>query len=281
MNIRFTKMLVCGNDYIIADCFAQNLHNAADFAKRVTKSRVGIGGAELITVSPCKEADAQIEAYNPNGNISEYCADGALAAGAYLLLNKITSGNKATIKTQDGIKTVTQNPNNSFSLLVGKAEFAPCKIPLRQRENPLINTMTEIGGGAAYITALRLCGAHCVVINSDVSRLNLPFMAPAYAYNSIFQNGVNVEFIQIVNNTWIKVRPWGHDVGELQGSASSAAAALAAALENKLCTEDIDVKISFAGGDLILHSCPQKGITITGEGKIIFKGEIEEGDSAL
>jgi diaminopimelate epimerase len=76
MEIRFTKMHGCGNDFVFLDCLKTNIDNLEAIVKQLCDRRFGIGADQLLTIHPSKVADFKMEIYNADGSQVEMCGNG-------------------------------------------------------------------------------------------------------------------------------------------------------------------------------------------------------------
>jgi diaminopimelate epimerase len=61
MEIQFTKMHGCGNDFVFLDCLKKNIDGLESVAKQLCDRRFGIGADQLLTIHPSKVADFKME----------------------------------------------------------------------------------------------------------------------------------------------------------------------------------------------------------------------------
>ena len=77
---------------------------------------------------------------------------------------------------------------------------------------------------------------------------------------------------QVAGNSLRNVGKYLHDAGTF-ACGSGACAAVVAAVENGYCEKGTDVTVKVRGGDLIIRYTDD-GVTLTGDTKLIFTGEI-------
>ena len=68
MNIKFTKMHGCGNDYIYINCREQKIDNPAEISSVLSDRRYSIGGDGIILIAPSDCADAKMRIFNKDGS---------------------------------------------------------------------------------------------------------------------------------------------------------------------------------------------------------------------
>ena len=107
MNIKFTKMHGCGNDYIYINCFEQKISNPAELSSVLSDRRYSIGGDGIILIGPSDFADATMRIFNKDGSEGKMCGNGIRCVAKYLYDNGLVSGkNDIKIETLSGIKTL-------------------------------------------------------------------------------------------------------------------------------------------------------------------------------
>ena len=72
----------------------------------------------------------------------------------------------------------------------------------------------------------------------------------------------------------LKMRVFERGNGETFACGSGACAAVVAAVENGLCPKGQDITVKVRGGELIVRYTDD-GVTLTGDTKLIFTGEIQ------
>ncbi len=54
MNLNFSKWQGCGNDFVLADCFAEKIEDFAALSVRICDRHYGVGADGLILVLPSR-----------------------------------------------------------------------------------------------------------------------------------------------------------------------------------------------------------------------------------
>ena len=86
MEVRFTKMEGCGNDYVYISGFDFPLDPAQkpELVKRLSDRHFGIGGDGVIFINPSQIADFEMEMWNADGTRGEMCGNGIRCVGKYV-----------------------------------------------------------------------------------------------------------------------------------------------------------------------------------------------------
>lgn len=277
MKLKFTKMHGCGNDYIYVNCFDQNLPFPEEFSKKFSHRRYGIGSDGLILVCPSDVADAKMRMFNSDGSEGKMCGNGIRCVGKFLHDNNLTTKKKLTIETLSGVKEVLLLDNNdSIGLLkvnMGSPIFCPGEIPVVSGEEIIFKDFC-IGNVSYKITCLSMGNPHCVIFVDDVENINIEKIGPLFEKNSIFPEGVNTEFVEVIDGNNIKMRVWERGSGETLACGTGACASVVASIRNKFCKKDDDIIVHLFGGKLTVKYSDNT-VYMTGEARKIFEGEVE------
>lgn len=101
----------------------------------------------------------------------------------------------------------------------------------------------------------------------DIEKAPLTTLGPVVEKDARFPEGVNVEFVEIVNDHELHFRVWERGSGVTQACGTGACAAVVASVLNEQTTRGKETVVHFAGGDLF--------IKWTDEGNILMKGPAE------
>lgn len=89
MDLKFTKMHGCGNDYIYFNCFEQSIENPEQLAVALSDRHFGIGGDGIVLICPSEVADAKMRMFNADGSEGKMCGNAIRCVGKYLYDNKL------------------------------------------------------------------------------------------------------------------------------------------------------------------------------------------------
>ncbi|HWQ74295.1 MAG TPA: carbamoyl-phosphate synthase large subunit, partial [Syntrophomonas sp.] len=71
LQLSFTKMQSCGNDYIYFDCFKQQIISPESLSVYLSDRHYGIGSDGIVLICPSKVADARMQMFNLDGSESK------------------------------------------------------------------------------------------------------------------------------------------------------------------------------------------------------------------
>lgn len=278
MNINFTKMHGCGNDYIYIDCFKQNIINPGELSEKLSKRHFSVGSDGLILVCPSEIADAKMRMFNSDGSEGKMCGNGIRCVGKFLYDNNyITDRDTLSIETLSGIKYLkaykTENEVTSLRVDMGKPEFHPNKIPVNLDANEIINRQTEINGKTYNITCVSMGNPHCIVFVDDIDNIDIEKVGPHFENADIFPDRINTEFVQIIDNKTIKMRVWERGSGETFACGTGACASAVASVLNGFFDINSDITVKLIGGDLIIKYTGDT-VYMTGPAEKVYDGTI-------
>lgn len=276
--LRFTKMHGCGNDYIYFNCFEDPVERPEELAVRLSDRHKGIGGDGVILICPSQTADAGMRMFNLDGSEGKMCGNGIRCVAKYVYDHNIAHKEVLRIETPSGIKTCTVHPKNgvceTVTVDMGKAELLPEKIPVKLPGDRVVRQNVEIAGGIYEITCVSMGNPHCVVFGGDPMELELPEIGPRFERDPLFPQGVNTEFVQVLDPHTLNMRVWERGSGETMACGTGACASAVAGVLSGYCPMGEDIAVRLLGGELSI-CCTEDRVLMTGEAVAVFEGFVE------
>ena len=282
MKLRFTKMHGIGNDYIYCSTFENRcIENFSETAIKLSDRHFGIGGDGVIFVCPSDKADAQMRMFNADGSEGKMCGNGIRCVCKFLFDHNILNPEKqqtVTIETLSGIKTLYaykyEKDTQKIRVDMGKADFSPKSVGVGSDKEKIVNEATDISGEIYKITCVSMGNPHCVVFKDSVSDIDIETEGRKFESSPIFTQGVNTEFIRIIDSQTLEMRVWERGSGETLACGTGACASVAAACENGYCKKGEQITVRLLGGELeIIYT--DDTVYMTGNATTVFNGEIE------
>ncbi len=276
--LRFTKMQTCGNDYIFLENFDGRITCPESLCVTFCDRHYGVGADGIILLERSETADAKMRMFNADGSEGRMAGNALRCVGKYLYDNGFTDKEKLAVETASGVRSVTLYTTNgkvtSASVDMGKAVLDASALKFAVAENRVVDYPVRIAGRPYRITCVDMGNPHCVVFCERVDAVDIGFIGPRFEHAPYFPERVNTEFIRVVNPSTIKMRVWERGSGETMACGTGACAAVAAAVAGGLCEKGRDVTVRVKGGELIVHYTDE-GVTLTGDAKLVYTGEIE------
>ena len=278
MELKFTKMQGCGNDYVYISTFDQTVEDLSSVAKKLSDRHFGIGGDGVIFVCPSDVADGKMRMFNEDGSEGRMCGNGVRCVAKFLYDHGLARKETLTVETLSGIKTITLAMESGevvgATVDMGKAETNPSSIPVLLEGEEIINRPITVGGREYRITCVSMGNPHCVVFADDVRSIPLEQIGPLFERNPLFPESVNTEFIRVIDRTHLEMRVWERGSGETLACGTGACASVVAAVKNGYCDKNTPITVTLLGGDLrIVYG--DETVLMEGPARTVFEGTCE------
>ena len=279
MKLNFTKMHGCGNDYIYIDSLKNDISDPVNLSIKLSDRRYQIGGDGIILICPSKVADAKMRIFNKDGSEGKMCGNGIRCVAKYLYDNNLVSDkNHITVETLSGTKTLSIVEDNGNEAIVkvdmGKAILSAEDIPTIFSKDKIVNEPITVADKTYNVTCVSMGNPHCVIFCDEVYSADVKGVGSKLSANSIFPEGVNVEFVSVTDDKNLSMRVWERGSGETLACGSGACASVVAAAENGLCKKGEDITVHLRGGKLTVNYS-DNGVLMTGNAVKVFEGEIK------
>ena len=277
--MRFTKMEGLGNDYVYVNCFEECVEDPGWLARLVSDRHLGIGGDGLILIAPSDKANFSMLVYNSDGSRAEMCGNGIRCAGKYAYDHGLISGDVMTVETLAGIKTlryISGDTRESVLMVdMGKPVIGRDNIPMYRALMQTLEQETVLACGEEYrFTRVSMGNPHAVIVVSDTENIPVGRLGPCIECDRAFPDRTNVEFVQLISPSSIRMRVWERGSGETRACGTGACAASVACM--LAGTVDEQVEAQLAGGRLDIQYDRQKDtIYMTGPARTVFDGRID------
>lgn len=278
MKMKFTKMHGIGNDYVYMDCTRERLENPGEIARLVSDRHKGIGSDGLILIQSSDEADFEMAMYNADGSYGKMCGNGIRCVGKFLYEKGIVPKQDMTVETLSGIRSlhlyVQHGQVTSVTVDMGKALRAPESIPVRLTGLDVTGRRVAVAGGEYEITCVGMGNPHCVVFCDNLDNLPIEQVGPQFEHDPLFPEGVNTEFVRVLDRTTIQMRVWERGSGETFACGTGACAAAVASVLRGYCLKNTDITVKLLGGELMIRYTDE-AVYMTGKAETVFEGVIE------
>lgn len=279
--IDFVKMEGLGNDYVYIDCTRfddDRISEISKMAKKISDRHFGIGADGIILICKSNVADFKMRMFNSDGSEAEMCGNGVRCVAKFVFDNGLTDKKQVNIETLAGIKKIDLFIENGKVVLatvnMGRPIFEPKEIPVISNENPVKNLKLRAEDREFVFTAVSMGNPHAVTVIDNVDNFEIEKYGPILECNEKFPKKANIEFIQIVDRTHIKMRVWERGSGETLACGTGACAVCVSAILNNLVEKDAEIEVKLLGGTLKIRWADY--VYMTGPAKTVFSGKIEE-----
>lgn len=281
--MKFEKMQAAGNDYIYVSLFDEKVDNPKELSRRLSDRHFGVGSDGLVLIGPSREGDFSMQMYNADGSEGLMCGNAARCVGKYLYERGMTTSKKIALQTLSGIKELdlTVNPltnevelvrvNMGGAILSADATGSSAYFQTTLRE--MINYPVQLDEQKHRITFVSMGNPHAVIFMNDIEELAIEQIGPKIEHLSLFPERTNVEFIEVIDRTHLKMRVWERGSGETMACGSGACAAVVAAVITDRCERHATVQLKGGTLDVEWDKDPNQ-VFLTGDAHFVFKGEV-------
>lgn len=260
--MKFTKMHGLGNDYLYV--YGEVPENISELSIQLSERHFGAGSDGMIYISPSNIADFKMRIFNADGSEAKMCGNGIRCVGKYVYDKGYTDKKKLKIETLSGIKTldlqVVGGKVKTVAVDMGKAEVSE-------------NMTLSIDGEEVTCTPVSVGNPHAVIFVSKIDDAPLTTLGPKMEHNPAFPDGVNNEFVEVIDANTLRMRVWERGSGVTMACGTGACASTAAAIKNGFCSFDEDISVILDGGTLKIRLSPDYTVTMTGPAEMIYEGE--------
>jgi len=272
-----------GNDFVLMDCRNLKLPDISSLSKKLCHRRFGIGADQVLLLYASRTADFKMRIFNADGGEVEMCGNGIRCFAKYIWDRKLSGKKILDIETLAG----TMKPEKKGDMVrvdMGEPILEPEKIPVKisqksevrsqkSEKNIIIDYPLKIKDKTFKITCVSMGNPHAVIIVDNVADFPVTYYGPLLEKHELFPKKANVEFIEILNPSEIKMRVWERGSGETMACGTGASAAAAASNLKGLTGKNVTVHLS--GGDLYIEWSKNNHIYMTGPAVEVFTGIID------
>jgi len=265
--LSFAKGHGTENDFIVI----RDRHNMTPLTPAMVRSicdrHTGVGADGLVRAVkagsvPGWAGDPDIwfmDYWNPDGSLAEMCGNGLRVFVRYLIEEDLVPRTSAPIATRAGLRTVWEQPGGGLRLSMGPVEIgAP--------------TWVEAGGQRFDAVHVQVGNPHAVALlpaGAGVETVDL-HRAPLFDEEA-FPEGVNIEFIQLVAASHLRLRVYERGAGETRSCGTGAVAS--AALMRRRFGEEGPWVVEVPGGRLRVDFDGDEAF-LTGPAVIVARGDL-------
>jgi diaminopimelate epimerase len=262
--VPFVKATACGNDFLIVET-AQVPGDRTEFTRKICDRHFGVGadGVEWLSSATNPDIDVQIHLINADGSAAEISGNGTRCVAAHWFAQRAfrtEHKDRVTIETDAGIRVcvLTQGSDVEFELetAMGQAEVGD-SVALR------------LSGGEMCGIYVSTGNPHFVVLVEDFP-LHWQAQGAEIGAHPHFKNGVNVEFVKVIDPGNIEIRIFERGAGETQSSGTGSCASAVAAIASGRAKSPVQVR---APGGTQTVRWDNGEIFLRGPARLVCSGE--------
>lgn len=278
--MKFTKMQGCGNDYVYVDGATENIskEKKPEIVRFLSDRHFGIGGDGVIFINPSDEADFEMEMFNADGTRSEMCGNGIRCVAKFVYDKGMIDRTDISIISGGRVKylQLTLGDDGKVSTVrvnMGSPILEPKLVPVKAEGSQVVDQPIVVKGQEYRMTCVSMGNPHAVVFMDDVANLDIDAIGPYFENHEVFPNRTNTEFVEVVNDHYVKMRVWERGTGETLACGTGCCATAVACVLNGKTGDDVTVEV--LGGKISIHFDRQENLVyMTGPATTVFEGEI-------
>ncbi|MBP7243499.1 diaminopimelate epimerase [Amaricoccus sp.] len=263
-DLRFLKMHGLGNDFVVIDARGRRDPVTPAVARTLGDRRRGVGFDQLAVIRDGDEgADARIDFWNADGSAAAACGN-ATRCVARLLMDEAGAGT-LRLRTGRGLLIAEAAGGGLIRVNMGAPQLGWDEIPLARAVDvdalPLDGSPGAVGIG----------NPHCIFVVPDAEAVDLAALGPRFEHDPLFPERTNVEFVQVIDPTTIRMRVW--ERGGMITLACGSGACAAAVVTARRGLTDRRVAVRLDGGELGID-WREDGVWMTGPTALVYEGRI-------
>ncbi|MFD4523467.1 diaminopimelate epimerase [Streptomyces sp. NPDC058470] len=239
--------------------------------------RAGIGGDGVLHVvrsaahPEAREMAAEAEWFmdyrNGDGSVAEMCGNGVRVFARYLQRAGYVAEGDIALATRGGVKAVHIAKDGDVTVGMGKALL------------PEGDVSVSVGARTWPARNVNMGNPHAVAFVDDLAHAGELYSPPPFSPESVYPDGVNVEFVVDRGPQHVALRVHERGAGETRSCGTGACAVAVAAarrdgadpaVTGTPATYTVDVP----GGRLVITEHPDGEIEMTGPAVIVAEGEL-------
>ena len=277
--MKFTKMHGCGNDYVYVNGFTEKVADKPKAVVALSDRHFGIGSDGVIFINPSQQADFEMEMYNADGTRAEMCGNGIRCVGKYVYDHGMTDKTSITVESFGKVKyldlTVENGKVVKVKVNMGKPELTAKDVPVVSVHEQVIDEEIIVKEKSYRMTCVSMGNPHAVVFMDDVEHLAIEEIGPYFENHERFPNRTNTEFVQVIDDSHVKMRVWERGTGETLACGTGCCATAVACVLNRLTGAHVTVQV--LGGEIEIYWDQKENLVYTtGPAVTVFEGETEE-----
>lgn len=262
--MQFSKYHALGNDYLVVPAAHFDRPFTAGEIRKICRAHTGMGadGILWVTVQP-ETRHYAVRIFNPDGSEAAMSGNGVRIFARFLWDSGYINDEPVEVATPAGIaRAFVDSRGARVSLALPRPSFSSADIPVSGTVRDVVDEEIEAGGRAYRFTAVTVGNPHCVIVLPAVSADEARTAGPLIEHDPRFPERVNVQFVQVLDSSRIRLEIWERGAGYTLSSGSSSAAAAAAT--HRLGLTATRLTVEMPGGALSAEIGADGTVTISG-----------------
>ena len=249
------------NDFLLLLDEADQIHVDPATIAQLCNRQSGIGADGFIRMVK-RDGIWFMDYRNSDGSLAEMCGNGIRVMARYLVDHHLQSSGLFPIDTRDGKKFLAVPEAGEISVNMGKVEALVDELEVHHN------------GGSWQAIPVTVGNPHAVAFVDSLDQVGSLQQAPEVTPGDVFPDGTNVEFVEVLGNSEVRMRVHERGSGETRSCGTGVCAvALASTLHTnkKLPATWI---IHVPGGTLKVEIDGHSNAVLTGPAVLVREHEV-------
>lgn len=267
--LAFTKYHALGNDYLV---LAAPRELSDDEVRRLCDRHRGVGADGVLV--PVEAGGTRVHIRNPDGSEAWMSGNGLRIWGRWLVDSGLAPRGRAfEVATPGSRARVTVHDGGRVAVELSPPRFASAEIPVGGPPREVLEEPLELGGESLRISCVSLGNPHCVVRRARADADDARRLGPLLERHPLFPERTNVQLVEVVDRTTLRVEIWERGAGYTLASGSSSCGAVAVAQRLGWC--DAAVRVRMPGGEVEVCRADDGGLVLGGPVVRVATGTVD------
>jgi diaminopimelate epimerase len=258
--LHFLKMHGLGNDFVVIDARGRENPMTAARARLIGDRHFGIGFDQLALIRVDGNITA-VDYWNADGSLSDACGNATRCVARLMMAE--TGDSAVVLRTGRGDLMCEDAGNGLIRVNMGQPQLDWQDIPLAHETD----TVALPIDGAPVATGMG--NPHCSFFVENAAAVDLDELGPRIENHALFPERTNVQVVEVMDSTNLRVRVWERGVGHTLASGSSSCAVTVAGARTGLTERKVTVHLD--GGNLEID-WRDDGVWMTGPTMLVSSG---------
>ena len=275
MTVPFAKYHALGNDYIVVNPADTDFRLTEKSIRQICHRNYGVGSDGILYGPETGHTETfSVRIFNPDGSEAEKSGNGLRIFSRYLFEKGLVDDQPFEIMTAGGnVRSKVFDGGRKVVVEMGQVNFESTAIPVDGPPREVIDEQLEVMGETLSFCAATIGNPHCVFPLDEISKEMALRLGPVVESHPLFPNRTNVQFMQVIDRSSIRIEIWERGAGYTLASGSSSCASAAVAYKLGRCDESISVHMP--GGSLEVDISPELAVSMTGPVTRICSGYLD------
>ena len=281
MDIDFSKMHGLGNDFVVIDGVNQAVDLDEAQRRLIADRHLGIGCDQilLLQASTDDQHDFVYRIFNADGGEVEQCGNGARCITRFAIDHSLSNKSLIHFKTSTGSINCEALANGNVRVDMGAPKFSAQSLPFipslaTESNSDTTDYQISVSDISIEFSIASMGNPHAAIPVENIQTAPVIEHGAFLGAHSAFPEGVNVGFMQIIDNNHIKLRVFERGAGETLACGTGACAAVAVGRRHGVLEES--VRVDLPGGTLQIEWSGQDDapLFMSGPAESVFNGKI-------